>query len=81
MPLTLPDSLLESTHLTETELKAELALALFQRDRLTLGQTAILAGVPQLYFQRLLASRKIPLHYGIEAMEQDLERAKRLGGA
>lgn len=80
MPVTLPDDLLRSTRLTEPELKAELALALFQRELLTLGQAALLAGLPQLDFQRLLASRRIPLHYGIEAMEQDLERAKRLLG-
>jgi predicted HTH domain antitoxin len=62
-------------------LRAELAVALFQRERLTLGQAALLAGLPQLDFQRLLAGRQIPLHYGIEAMEQDLQRAKRLTGA
>jgi predicted HTH domain antitoxin len=76
MPVTLPDDLLQSTKLTEAELKAELALALFQQERLTLGQAAILAGLPQLDFQRLLAGRGIPLHYGIEAMEQDLQRVK-----
>jgi predicted HTH domain antitoxin len=78
MPLTLPDDLLESTKLTQAELQAELALALFQRERLTLGQAALLAGLPQLDFQRLLASRQIPLHYDLEAMEEDLRRAKRL---
>ena len=81
MPVTLPDELLQSTKLTEAELKAELALALFQQERLTLGQAALLAGLPQLDFQRVLASRRIPLHYGLEAMEQDLQRAKRLPGA
>jgi len=80
MPLTLPDELLQSTKLTQAELQAELAVALFQRERLTLGQAALLAGLPQLDFQRLLASRQIPLHYGVEAMEQDLKRAKRLSG-
>lgn len=81
MPVMLPDELLKSTKLTESELKTELALALFQREYLTLGQAAVLAGLPQLDFQRLLASRQIPLHYGAEAMEQDLQRAKRLTGA
>jgi predicted HTH domain antitoxin len=80
MPVTLPDDLLTSTKLTEAELKAELAMALFQREHLTLGQAARLACLPRLDFQRLLASRQIPLHYGIEAMEQDLRRAKRLSG-
>lgn len=81
MPVMLPDEFLRSTKLTESELKTELALALFQREYLTLGQAALLAGLPQLDFQRLLASRHIPLHYGAEAMDQDLQRAKRLTGA
>lgn len=81
MTLTLPDDILRSTKLTEAELQAEFAVALFERERLTLGQAALLAGLPQLDFQRLLASRKIPLHYGLEAMEQDLQRAKRIGRA
>lgn len=80
MPIKLPDELLESTNLTQAELRAKLALALFQRERLTLGQAALLAGLPQLDFQRLLATRRIPLHYGLEEMEQDLQRAKRLSG-
>ncbi len=78
MTFTLPDELLRSTRLTEAELRAEFALALFQQERLTLGQAALLAGLPQLDFQRLLASRQIPLHYGIEAMEEDLQRVNRL---
>ena len=81
MPVTLPDELLQSTQLTEAELKSELALALFQQDRLTLGQAALLADLPQLDFQRLLASRRIPIHYGLEEMEQDLQRAKGLSAS
>ena len=81
MPVMLPDDLLRSTKLTEAGLKTELALALFQQERLTLGQAALLAGLPQLDFQRILASRQIPLHYGLEAMEHDLDRARRLPGA
>jgi predicted HTH domain antitoxin len=62
MSVTLPDDLLQSTGLTEAELKAELALALFQRELLTLGQAAVIAALPLLDFQRLLALRRIPLH-------------------
>lgn len=78
MTLTLPDDLLRSTRLTAAELQIEFALALFRIERLTLGQAALLAGLPQMDFQRLLANRDIPLHYGIEAMEQDIQRAKRI---
>jgi len=74
MTLTIPDEVLRSAQLSEAELKVELALALFQQDRLTLGQAADLAQMPQLDFQRLLGSRKIAIHYGFEQLEQDLRR-------
>ncbi len=78
MTVTLPDGLLESTKLTETELVRELALTLFQSERLTLGQAAKLSALPQLEFQRLLASQRIPVHYGVEEMRQDLLRVESL---
>jgi len=68
MTVTLPDGVLEATRLTEAELVRELALALFQGERLTLGQAAALCALPQLDFQRLLSSRRIPIHYGREEM-------------
>jgi len=40
-----------------------------------------LADIPQFAFQRLLADRRIPIHYGAEAMEEDLQRARDLRGA
>jgi predicted HTH domain antitoxin len=72
------DEVLESAHLTEAELKIELALALFQIERLTLGQAARLAELGQLDFQRLLAKRRIPIHYGIEELEHDLRTIRRV---
>ena len=78
MTVTLSDELLRSAHINEAELKAELAVTLFQQDRLTLGQASSLAGIPQLDFQRLLASRRIPIHYDDEAMEEDLQRVRGL---
>ena len=81
MPVTFSDELLKSAQITEDELRAELALALFQQERMTLGQAASLAGIPQIDFQRLLASRRIPIHYDMEDLEQDLQRAQGLRGA
>src|SRR5438105_915136 len=76
MAVTISDEVLHSARLSEAELKAELALTLFQQDRLTLGQAAELAQVPQLEFQRMLASRQIPIHYGVEQLEHDLRRVQ-----
>ncbi|MEI9815002.1 MAG: UPF0175 family protein [Acidobacteriota bacterium] len=73
MNITLPDDVLRSAHVAESDVQVELALTLFAQERLTLGQAAILAGMGQLEFQRLLAERKIPIHYGIEEWQEDLE--------
>lgn len=55
----------------------EIAVTLFQQDRLTLGQTAAFAGLTQLDMQRTLAARKIPLHHGVEDLEHNLATAKK----
>jgi predicted HTH domain antitoxin len=78
MAVTISDEVLHSAGLSEAELKAELALTLFEQDRLTLGQAAELAQIPQLEFQRMLANRGIPIHYGVEQLEHDLKRVKEL---
>jgi predicted HTH domain antitoxin len=72
MPVTISDEVLAAAHLSEPELKQELALALFQQERLTLGQASRFAEVSQLAFQSLLAERRIPVHYGIEEFREDL---------
>ncbi len=59
--------------MSEDELKQELAIILFQKDKLTLGQASTLAGMDQLRFQHLLASRKIPVHYDTAELEKDLK--------
>ena len=63
---------LPATHLSGPEVKQELALTLFQQERLTLSQASRLAEVGLLAFQALLADRRIPIHYGIEEFREDL---------
>jgi len=79
MPVTIPDEILVAARITEPELKRELALALFQHERLTLAQASSLAEMSQRDFQRLLAGRRIPVHYGTGEFEQDLETLRQMG--
>jgi predicted HTH domain antitoxin len=72
MPVTIPDEVLAAAHISEPELKQEVALTLFQQERLTLAQASRLAEMSQLGFQALLAERQIPVHYGIEEFREDL---------
>ena len=73
MNLVIPDAVVEAAHLSESELRLEFALFLYQQDRLTLGQASAFAGTSQEEFQQVLGSRKIPVHYGLEDLAQDLE--------
>ncbi len=77
MVVTIPDEILRSAHLSEAEFRREIAVALYQRDRLTLGAAAALAEVPLLDFQRLLASLGIPLQYSPDQLASDLSMAER----
>jgi predicted HTH domain antitoxin len=38
-------------------------------------RAAAIAGLHQMDFQRQLAQRKIPLHYDLEMLEEDLQHA------
>jgi predicted HTH domain antitoxin len=64
----LPNSL----QISETDLRTELAVSLFQQERITLGTASQIAGLHQIEFQQLIASRGICIHYDIEDLEQDL---------
>lgn len=72
MAVVIPNETLYAAHLTAMELKQELAVRLFQQDRLTLMQAAELAGMRPIPFQHLLASREISPHYDIAEFKEDM---------
>jgi predicted HTH domain antitoxin len=79
MSLTIPDEVLQAARISESELRQEIAAMLFEKDKLTLAQASRLADMDRLQFQHLLASRGIPIHYGVEEFEQDLATLRDLG--
>jgi predicted HTH domain antitoxin len=78
MTITIPDSLLEAARMTESELQQEIALFLYEKEKITLAQASRLAGLSRLRFQHLLASRGSTIHYDVEDFEQDLETLRSL---
>lgn len=72
MTLTIDDDVLHAARLSAEQLRLELAIALFQGDRLTLAQAAGLAETDRLTFQHVLAGRGVPLHYTVEDWGEDL---------
>jgi predicted HTH domain antitoxin len=73
MSLLITDDLVKATRLSEAELRMEFAVLMYQQDRLTLGQASHFAGVSQQAMQKVLGSRMIPVHYGLDDLEEDLE--------
>lgn len=78
MGMVIPDDILASARMTEDELRLEIALLLFQKEKLTMGQASRLAGMSLLQFQHLLAGRGIPVHYDIADFEEDLKTLESL---
>lgn len=56
----------------ESKVRLALALAMYQQDIFTLGQSAKLANLSQPTFQKELGKRHIPVHYGVEEFERDV---------
>jgi len=79
MSLGISDDVLATAHVTATELAQEIAVLLYQRDKLILGQSSQLAGMSQLQFQHLLASRSIAIPYGVADFEADLRTLREKG--
>jgi predicted HTH domain antitoxin len=78
MELSIPDEIVHAAGLSEQELVQELALLLFQQDRLTLGYASRLAGMYQGDFMDLLARCGISMHYDVEDFVDDLQTLREL---
>jgi predicted HTH domain antitoxin len=77
--ISIPDELLAAAGLTEDEMAAEVALEMYGREKLTMGQAARLAGVDLVSFWRLMAARDVYIHYDVEDLEQDIATLRKLG--
>ena len=79
MSLTILEEIIRSTRMSDEELAQEIAVMLYQKEKLTLGQASRLSKMSQIQFQHILASRKISLHYDEKELEEDISTLKELG--
>ncbi len=63
---------LAKAKMTASELKVEIAVYLYEKKKLTMGQAKRLAGLGQIAFQRELAQRGVYIHYDQNDFERDL---------
>ena len=71
MTIEIPDVVFENEKQRQ-DLKIELAVLLFEKDIFTLGKAAEFAGMYQFDMQKILAERKIPMHYDVEDFMEDV---------
>ena len=70
MQLPLPEAV--ETKLSPRDAALHLAIGLFVTEESTLGQAAEVAGMTQTAFLKELGRRRIPIHYGMEELAEDL---------
>ncbi len=75
----IPREVVHAARMAPQDLRRELAIYLYQQDRLSFGKAREMAGMTVWAFQQLLASREIPVHYDTEDYEEDLTTLKELG--
>lgn len=71
MQLTLPETI--EARLSPREAALPMAIGLFVTEVATLGQAAEVAGLSQAAFLKELGQRRIPLHYGMDELTEDLK--------
>ena len=77
--LEVPQSVLDSARLTISDLKVEIAVYLYAQGRLSLGKARELAGMSLWEFRQLLASRRIPPHYEVVDLNEDVATLRDMG--
>lgn len=78
MVINISEDIIRKTGLTEQELLLKIAIELFREEKVTLAEASEIVGLHQLQFQKELAKRQIPIHYGVKEFEEDLETLSRL---
>ncbi len=74
----IPREIIQSARLTTQDLKRELALVLFQQNKISFGKAKELAGLNVWTFQQLLGERGINIHYDVDDFNDDLQNLEKL---
>ncbi|MEZ4825419.1 MAG: UPF0175 family protein [Bacteroidia bacterium] len=76
MTFHIPDSALQKKGFNAQQISLEIAVLLFQKEIFTLAQAASFCHMHRMEFQQELGLRKIPVHYGVEELLEDVKTLK-----
>lgn len=77
--LEIPEDILDSARMKLPDLKVELALLLYSQNRLSIGKARELTDMSLWKFRQLLGFRKIPVHYDVSDLTEDIATLKQMG--
>jgi len=77
--LQIPQDILDSSRLSVSELKVELAVYLYTQRRLSIGKARELADMSLWELRQLLASRRISPHYDETDLDEDIATLREIG--
>lgn len=78
MIITIPDETLSHVKISAAELLIDIAVYLYDKQRLSLGQARKVAGLDILSFQKELAKRNVYLNYSMDDLNNDIQNLDRL---
>lgn len=73
MILSIPDTILSQTNISAEQLRTEIAVFLYQRQMLSIGQAKKIAQLDLISFQQELDKRGVNIHYDAAELDKDLE--------
>lgn len=76
--LIISGNVLKELQISPADLMIELAVYLYDKEKLSIGQAKKLAGLTQIEFQKEMAKRNVCIKYDIEDFEKDLDVLKQL---
>jgi len=78
MIITIPDETLSDVKISAAELLIDVAVYLYDKQRLSLGQARKIAGLDVLSFQKELAKRNVYLNYSMDDLNKDIQNSQSL---
>jgi len=79
MNLLIPDDILTASDMSEADLKLEVAIVLYKREKISAGKACEWLGLNLIEFRRELGNRGLTINYDVEDFQADLETLRSLG--
>ena len=79
MNLVIPDDILTASEMSEADLKIEVAIVLYKREKISAGKACEWLGFNLIEFRRELRNRGLTINYDVEDFQADLETLRALG--